>query len=174
MMENMSANPREAALRAIRTLQRYWLAALCLPVAYVLVCAATQRYVFDSGDSRGFFPQGEESALILLVFFAILAMLAQVLVLVLKQRFATWLDESAEEIGEFIRILRRRFLILGTICDTVSGLGLIYFLLNGDMRVMLGLGAASYVLYAQIYTLEQWADKIQRGAFQGNGSRPSV
>jgi len=172
MMEPQNPDPRQQAEHAIRTLQRYWRGVLCLPVVYILICAAIQRYVFTPRERNGFLPLAPDSAIVLLAFFAVLTGCGQSLIWTLKSRFETWLDESAGEVEEFVRILRRRFFFLGTICDTISGLGLIYFLLMGDMRVMLGFGAASYVLYAQIYTHERLARKIPAVRLEGNGARP--
>lgn len=171
-MEPHDPSPRQQAEQAIRTLQRYWRGVLCLPVVYLLTCAAIQHYVFEPRDSSGFFPLASDSEIVLLAFFCVLTGCGQILIWTLKARFEMFLDESAEQIEEFVRILKRRFLFLGTICDTISGLGLIYFLLMGDMRAMLGFGAASYVLYAQIYTHERLARKIPAASHEGNGVRP--
>ncbi|MCX7015043.1 MAG: hypothetical protein NTW86_21230 [Candidatus Sumerlaeota bacterium] len=171
-MDAYEERRREAVQLALRQLQFYWYGMLCLPLVYLLVCVGVRNWWFLPRNRVGLYPLAGEEEMTVIVVFGLLAGLGQALLLHLRGRFGAWLDEAAANAAEFVRLLRRRLLVLGAICDGVSFLGLLYFLMDGDLRGMLAFGVLSYILYAEIYPHDRLADKLKPSAAGGDGAHP--
>jgi hypothetical protein len=172
-MEQYSPQLHEEAKQLARRLKRYWTGMLLLPLLYLMTCLGIDKHWFEKRNMDGFFPLTRDGAIAFWVFLGIVAIAGAFLVYYLQERFGQWLDDAADAPAEFFRLLLRRLLVLGAICDTVSFCGLMYFLFDADIRPMAVMGAFSYVLYARIYPHESILKKL-RGlpAAKGNGKGP--
>jgi len=175
-MEPTDVEARAAARETIRQLQFYWCGLLCLPLAYLGGCIAIQKWWFGPAGRHGLLPlsQHPNESAVLAAVCGLTALLAEALLVFLRRRFGKWLEEAAQNMAEFLRLLRRRLLILGALCDLVSFFGVIYYVLDGDLRAMLAFGILAYVLYAQIFPQERLAEKVKIPPKRGNGSRPGL
>lgn len=135
----------------LRILRKYWLYVICLPPLYLLICTIVQEIWFTTAASRGFYPLTPTTKTVTLTLFGTFVVGAQALLLWLKRRFGLRLEEAESDPFEYSRLLKRRFMTQAAVCDSVSGLGVIYFLLEGDLRAMFVFGALSLLLYLQAY-----------------------
>jgi len=148
-MEEKPAVTRDAVEEALRRYQMIWQFMLSLPILYLLLCLGVREGFFEDGE-KGFLAPSERNVQTLLSIFAGLALLLQLLLLALKQWYATRIRGAQRNYEQLIRLLWKRLFYSGILCDTASFLGLLYFILLGDLRVMFAFGVASYLLYAQI------------------------
>jgi hypothetical protein len=159
-MKLLPTSHGEEADTAIRRLQWLWLGMLFLPLAYLIACVLLGKWLFNDPEGpRGFLSLSPGGMKTLIALGVIAVALGEALLLYFRRRSDHLLDEAAEDIERFGALLQRRLLFLGAVCDTVSFLGLIGFLLTGDLRAMFALGAASYFLYIQAYPRDELAGK---------------
>jgi F0F1-type ATP synthase membrane subunit c/vacuolar-type H+-ATPase subunit K len=144
----------------LQRLKRFWALCICLPLLYLIICIIINKYVFLKSDVPGFVPLSQDTYRVILILFATIIISGQIAILLLKTIFARSLKGLVENATAFAELLRRQMLILAVICDTVAILGLVLFLLNGDLRTMFFSGIIALVYYAQIYPSESSVRKI--------------
>jgi len=171
MDQHLAEEFKEEANDVVRRLQGYWMGMLVLPLLYLLACLAIGKYWFDRKGIDGLSPLSRDGAIVFWTVLGIAALTGSCLILNLEERFSQWLDEAADDPLEFFRLLSRRLLILGAICDVVSFLGVIYFLVDANIMPMAATGAYGYMLYAQIYPHKKVLKKLRlEASAKSNGS----
>ncbi len=155
----------------MRRLKVYWNGMLFLPLLYLAICLGVETYWFEKKNMMGFLPLSRDGSIIIWAFLIIAALAGSFAIYFLEERFEHMLDEAGEEPEEFFRILFRRLLILGAICDAIAFLGLLSFLCNADILMMAAMGLYSYGLYARIHPNERVLKKLRLLApTKGNGA----
>lgn len=141
--------PRDAVWEALRRYQFFWYSMLSLPIVYLLICLGIRQWWFGP-DQHGAIEPSPRTAKTILYGFGVLALMAQVAMLVLRQTYAVRLQGAQRDNRHLIQLLWKRLVFQGLFCDTVSLLGLVYYILTGDLLGMFIFGVVSYLLYAQI------------------------
>lgn len=125
---------------------------LTSPVIYLVICLVIDRVSFASRKVRGYWPMSPDGYKLLFGIFVTLALVSLPLILVLKNRWAgTAGTENDEEETLFENQQTRRYVAIFMICDTVAVLGLILFLIQGNMTSMLLFGVLALLAYATAY-----------------------
>jgi len=150
-MNEMELNPEEAIDLHLQRLQRLWTFFLLLPLAYLGLCVLIDRIYLQPRHPDGLWPSSVDSFQTWLTVCAIAVGITQIVLLVILRQFKRRLYNSRGSIDTFIKTLTWRQWISASCCDTVSFIGLVLFLLNADLRMMLIFGMASYLFYAQIH-----------------------
>ena len=111
---------------------------------------------------QGFRPLSQKTYGVVLIIFAVIIFFGQIMILWLKMIFAQRLKRLHDNATAFAQLLRKQLLVLAVICDTVAIMGLILFLINGDLRTMFFSGLIALVYYAQIYPSDTTIRKVIR------------
>lgn len=158
-MEEKPILNRDEVNEAIRRFQMVWYFMLSLPIVYLLVCIGIREVFFEDGQ-RGFLAPTPRTERVLLTSFIVLTCCAQVALVFLKQFFNRRIGDNWSNYGHVVLLLWKRLFYTGMICDTVSFLGLLYYILLGDLRVMFVFGIVSYLLYGQIMPRDRLMRKL--------------
>lgn len=146
----------------LHRLKQFWIICICLPVFYLIICVIINDYVFLKYGMQGFKPLTQKTYRIVLIVFAVIISSAQIVILWLKMIFAQKLRRLADTASAFGQQLRRNLLVLAAVCDIVAFLGLVLFLINGDLRTIFFSGIIALVYYAQIYPSDSSVKRIIR------------
>ncbi len=146
----------------LHRLKRFWIFCICLPVFYLIICIIIDNYVFQKNYTQGFKPLSQNTYQVVLVVFAVIIFSGQILILWLKMIFTQRLKRFLDNATAFGQHLRRQMLVLAAVCDIVAFLGLVLFLINGDLRTMFFSGIIALVYYAQIYPSDTSVRKVIR------------
>lgn len=127
-----------------------WRFFLCLPVLYLLLCVAINNLYFLPNHISGFIVLKKSVLKIIFYFACAFATAAACAIIVIKGVFSAKIDSAKPDEKKIITLLRTRLIVLASLCDTTSAMGVILFLLGGDLRHMMIFGIFALVLYAQI------------------------
>jgi len=141
-------------------LKQFWIFCICLPVFYLIICIIIDNYVFLKHDIQGFKPLSQKTYRVVLIVFAVIIFSGQVMLLWLKMIFTQRLKRFLDNATAFGQQLRRQLLVLAAVCDIVAFLGLVLFLINGDLRTMFFSGIIALLYYTQIYPSETSVRKV--------------
>ncbi len=141
-------------------LKQFWILCICLPVFYLIICIIIDNYVFLKHDIQGFKPLSQKTYRVVLIVFTVIIFSGQVMLLWLKMIFTQRLKRFLDNATAFGQQLRRQLLVLAAVCDIVAFLGLVLFLINGDLRTMFFSGIIALFYYAQIYPSETSVRKV--------------
>ncbi len=140
----------------MKSIQRFWMLGLTSPVIYLIICAVINRSVFARRSQAGFWPLEPKTYQLLLAGLAVAAACAFPILLLLKAKWAMSAPELEGVESTLLDSPRgRRFLVLFMICDTVAVIGLILFLIQGQMSAMLLFGILGLVNYAAAWPGEK-------------------
>ena len=134
----------------MKTVYRLWLFAIGSPIIYLVICLLIDRAVFAKREVAGFWPVDDETYRFLFGLFAAIGVASMPAVFALKTWWAEQVagEESGDEVGTFLDHPRGwRFIALFMVCDTVALLGLILFLIQGQLNAMLFFGVLGMVCY---------------------------
>ena len=143
-------------------LKRFWIFCICLPIFYLIICIIIDNYVFLKHDIQGFKPLSQKTSRVVLIVFALIIFSGQIMLLWVKMIFTQRLKRFLDNAAAFGQQLRRQLLVLSAVCDVVAFLGLVLFLINGDLRTMFFSGIIALFYYAQIYPSETSVHKVIR------------
>jgi len=149
------------------TARRFWMFGISSPLIYLIICLVIDRWVFLRRPTSGFWPMSPD---VFTVVFGVLATLAVLSMPILHLLRTRWVmrslkdkkpgaggngrqpeDEPPPDPDHTDWIRGRRFLFLFMACDFVAVVGLILFLLQGRMSVMLFFGVVALFDYAIAY-----------------------
>jgi hypothetical protein len=145
------SHPKNALETELSRLRTFWYFYILSPVVYLIIALIIDHYVFDPKGSRGFVTLSDSMYRYLLLMLGALGVSAQILILRLKPWFARRVREAFEDSFLLRRRLTTHTLILAGICDVVAILGLLLFILRGDIRTVFVFGLLSLIYYAQVY-----------------------
>jgi hypothetical protein len=128
-----------------------WRAFLGMPFVYLLLGKFVESVWFESERDGGFWPLQPEGYRVLLVVLGVLAVGAQVALLVLRSRFNQRMHDAGPHSAVAAQLGWKRIFYLGACADAVSGLGLVAFLFNADWNALMAFCACSYLLYMQAF-----------------------
>ncbi len=146
----------------LHRLKRFWIFCICLPVFYLIICIIIDYYVFLKNYTQGFMPLSQNTYQVVLVVFGVIIFSSQILILWLKMIFTQRLKRFLDNATAFGQHLRTQMLVLAAVCDIVAFLGLVLFLINGDLLTMFFSGIIALFYYAQIYPSETSVHKVIR------------
>jgi len=162
MEEKLNIDPNHPILIEIKKQKILWKIFMCLPVLYLLICEVINKWYFIPNGIWGFFHLKKDTFKILLLISIFLAFVSEVSIVALKRRYFQQIKEILNKTDLVISKMRTMFFILACFCDTTSGLGLILFLLNGEIWVMALFGIIGLILYAQIIPNERIIEDLQK------------
>jgi hypothetical protein len=138
----------ENELARLRTL---WYFYLLSPVAYLIIALVIDYNVFKPNNQRGFVALSAETYRLVLLALGALGLAAEPLIVWLKAWYEKRILDALDDPSLFRKRLTLRTLVLAGICDVVAILGLLLFLLRGDIRTVFFFGILSLIYYAQVY-----------------------
>jgi hypothetical protein len=145
--------PREEAFMAImRSLHLRWRIAIALPLVYLGVGAAIAHTIFSPANGKpGFAPLDESlfTSLCLLGGFLIGALWV-LLVRALASQLES-LGAARESPERFLAEARRHQLAQFALCDLAASIGIVLFLIQGDIAALLAFCLASEILYLRAF-----------------------
>lgn len=153
-MDELNKHPVSFIKDEISRQRILWKIFLCLPIFYLLICTLIEKYYFIPEGKQGFVALKNDTFRLLLYITAGFAVISEILIVFLRGYFLAGIRDIQNDPKTAVEKLRFMFFILACFCDTTSVLGLILFLLNGEMWTMLCFGIIGMLLYAQIYPRE--------------------
>lgn len=160
-------DPYQIIKDEMRRQRKFWNVFICLPLCYLMVCSAIDKFFFKPNDIKGFFITGKTIFDISLLIGGVFAFSVQILILILKKHYHKKLRRlllSPERLAPNLRIM---FVALACICDLTSATGMILFLLYGKMFTMLVFGILGFLYYAQIYPSDNIIKQIHNPHYNG-------
>lgn len=152
-MTNPEPEPleRSEALILFHRTQWLWRFCLCLPFFYLGIAWLVERIWFLPTSRAGFWPLTPAARGGLLILFGGVAVGTQAAVALVHRSFAGKLEAPDLSPKRMAELYWKRTLYLAACADTVSGLGLIVFLLIGHWTALAAFCGYSYLIYAQAY-----------------------
>jgi len=136
----------------MKSIYRFWLIGLTSPVIYLVICLVVNHQVFAHRKVAGFWPLPAPVYDWLFVALAILAMACLPVVYLLKSKWAIKAPDTTKgDISVLQNPRGRRFVVAFAISDSVALIGLILFLIQGQMSAMLFFGLLGLLNYAMAY-----------------------
>jgi hypothetical protein len=132
----------------IRMARRLWVACLFFPFGYVIIAWLLEVTVFDG---YGFWPISDDRKYMKVVLgFVAAAVCMQFVLMFVRHHYTRKMHDFRLRPRYMAHALWQRTMY-GIMCgDTVSGLGLVLFLFNGDWNYLIYFCLGSYIIYAQI------------------------
>jgi hypothetical protein len=137
----------KAELARLRTL---WLFYLLSPLIYLIVALVIDYYIYKP-NNRSFVVLSDSTYRLLLLASGALGLAAEILILRFKPWFEKRILNALQDPALFRKRLTMRTFILAGICDLVALLGLLLFLVRGDIRAVFCFGLLALIYYAQVY-----------------------
>jgi hypothetical protein len=138
----------ENELARLRTL---WYFYLLSPVAYLIIALVIDYNVFKPNNQHGFIALSVQTYRLVLLALGAFGLATEPLILSLKAWYEKRISDALNDLPLFRKRLTMRTMVLAGICDIVAILGLLLFLLRGDIRTVFFFGILSLVYYAQAY-----------------------
>ena len=135
----------------VKRIRGLWRICLCLPMAYLFVCAAVNYYYFIPRSQIGIYPLSQSTYELAFFSGLIVALGIEAAIFMLRRDTKAYLVARAHSPRELIESYRWRFFIMAALCDTVSFIGVILFLLNGTLKAVFIFGLLALICYAQIH-----------------------
>lgn len=172
--EDPSRIPELESVRPqLLTLKWLWAFSCSTPLIYLLI-AHGLRITGIAERVRKALGSVEASLPVLLVF-AGAALAGQIALLILRVRFDRQMKTAGPQPQQVFDIYRRRTYTFLVLSDSTAFLGLLLFLLTGEMWAMLALGSLGLMYYGQSYPSEcGLAVRVRRAmdeADSGRGAR---
>lgn len=138
----------------LKWFRRFWVICLCIVPLYLIICVLVREYILYPRAMSGFLSlSGQIYQLVQVVFFAS-ALLAYPTILMIKRIYWRELARYTSSPQRVMTRFRDGLFILAIICDTVAILGLLIFLFNGQLIMMIAFGLLALFYYAHIYPSE--------------------
>ncbi len=160
-MNNMNQEDEQKLILEVNNLRFLWKIFLCLPVLYLIICTAIDKYYFLPYNKSGFLPLNKKYFETIITICYIIVFIFQIVILIIKKVFYSKIRSNLKNFPDAMNKLKTMFIGSACFCDSTAAIGAILFLLNGKIWTMFVFGIIAMLFYAQISPGKRMIDKIK-------------